>query len=90
MALLRLKDGFIRRPRGQNQTRPAMSNIVRGDPFCSYCGRMKPVTVDHITPASEGGKRSDYNITGACRQCNQEKDRKPLLMYLLDKGGIKL
>ena len=39
---------------------------------CSYCGA-KAEEIDHIIPKSKGGTNSTYNLTPACRACNQMK-----------------
>lgn len=39
---------------------------------CSYCGA-KATDIDHIIPRANGGTDSTYNLTPACRACNQIK-----------------
>ena len=39
---------------------------------CSYCGG-KAEEIDHIIPRSNGGTNSTYNLTPACRSCNEKK-----------------
>ena len=39
---------------------------------CSYCGA-KAEEIDHIIPKSKGGSNSTYNLTPACRSCNEKK-----------------
>lgn len=39
---------------------------------CSYCGA-KATEIDHIVPKSKGGTDSTYNLTPACRSCNEKK-----------------
>ena len=39
---------------------------------CSYCGA-KAEEIDHIIPRSNGGTNSTYNLTPACRSCNEKK-----------------
>ena len=44
---------------------------------CAYCGG-HATTVDHIVPASRGGKLSWLNTVAACKGCNNAKaDRTP-------------
>ena len=51
---------------------------------CAYCGG-HATTVDHIHPASRGGKWEYINTVAACRTCNGRKaDRTP------DEAGMKL
>jgi hypothetical protein len=54
----------------------------RRDRFtCNYCSKVFPeceLTIDHIVPASRGGKLNWLNATSACRFCNSVKrDRSP-------------
>ena len=39
---------------------------------CSYC-RAKAQEIDHIVPRAKGGTNSTYNLTPACRLCNEKK-----------------
>ena len=39
---------------------------------CSYCGA-KAEEIDHIIPKSKGGSNSTFNLTPACRSCNEKK-----------------
>ena len=39
---------------------------------CIYCGA-KATEIDHIVPRSKGGSNSTYNLTPACRSCNEKK-----------------
>lgn len=39
---------------------------------CSYCGA-KATEIDHIVSKSQGGTNSTYNLTPACRSCNEKK-----------------
>lgn len=39
---------------------------------CSYCGA-KATEIDHIVPRAKGGTNSTYNLTPACRSCNEKK-----------------
>jgi 5-methylcytosine-specific restriction endonuclease McrA len=40
---------------------------------CAYCGKKRPLTMDHITPLARGGKHEPDNIAPACRPCNSRK-----------------
>ncbi len=43
---------------------------------CVYCGRTPPecvLEIDHVHPASRGGKDSEENYATACRDCNGGK-----------------
>lgn len=39
---------------------------------CSYCGA-KATEIDHIVPRAKGGSNSTYNLTPACKLCNEMK-----------------
>jgi len=39
---------------------------------CSYCGAQAE-EIDHIVPRAKGGTNSTYNLTPACRACNEKK-----------------
>ena len=39
---------------------------------CSYCGASAQ-EIDHIIPRANGGSNSTYNLTPACRSCNEKK-----------------
>lgn len=44
--------------------------------FCFYCPtKLRPsfITLDHVLPASRGGKLDKTNVVAACRNCNFEK-----------------
>lgn len=53
-------------------------NVLRRDRYrCAYCGR-RAQTVDHILPASRGGRWEWANTVAACERCNNRKgDRTP-------------
>jgi hypothetical protein len=49
----------------------------RDDNRCGYCGA-DATTVDHVMPASRGGRNAWNNTVAACTGCNQRKgDRTP-------------
>ncbi len=46
---------------------------------CQYCGRRLPatdLTFDHVTPASQGGRKDWENIVTCCIECNRRKGGK--------------
>ncbi len=65
--------------RGQETTRIRFcrENIYLRDNFaCQYCRDSFPtrdLTLDHVLPVSQGGKKDWTNIVTACRPCNQKK-----------------
>lgn len=40
---------------------------------CAYCGVDGPLTIDHITPLTEGGSHEPHNLAPACASCNSTK-----------------
>jgi hypothetical protein len=60
----------------------------RDNYHCTYCGKQLTrftVTLDHITPVSEGGDNSADNLKTTCLQCNSRKTARPLGDFLADK-----
>ena len=53
---------------------------------CSYCGAPAQ-EIDHIVPRAKGGTNSTYNLTPACRSCNEKKSNLSLKEFgkLMDK-----
>ena len=58
---------------------------------CSYCGE-KATEIDHIIARSNGGTNSTYNLTPACRLCNEKKSNLSLKEFgkLINKDFSKL
>ena len=58
---------------------------------CSYCGAPAQ-EIDHIIPKANGGTDSTFNLTPACRSCNQMKSNKTLKAFgkLVGKDFSKL
>lgn len=67
---------------------------------CAYCGGevtvnmsagMRLATIDHKIPLSRGGSWKRYNLTCACKRCNQEKSNMTAEEYLAwIRPGIRL
>lgn len=54
-------------------------NVFGRDRFtCQYCGSKNNLTIDHVFPASRGGKWIWENLVTACNECNSKKGRKTL------------
>lgn len=52
--------------------------------FCFYCPvKLRPAytTLDHVLPASRGGKLERSNVVAACRNCNFEKSNLTMNEY---------
>ena len=82
------------RPAAQLLTR--LFNAQNGR--CAYCGdpmllgskqsnHPKHASKDHIIPVSKGGVTDAWNLVCSCRQCNQQKGSKPLIVYLSQITG---
>lgn len=39
---------------------------------CVYC-KEEAREIDHVIPASRGGKNAHYNLVAVCRECNDKK-----------------
>ncbi|KAG8100602.1 hypothetical protein GUJ93_ZPchr0013g36681 [Zizania palustris] len=54
-------------------------NIIYRDGFtCQYCTSVDNLTIDHVIPASRGGKWEWENLVTACSRCNSRKGQKTL------------
>lgn len=48
--------------------------MARDNHRCQYCGRRASwLTVDHVTPVSEGGGSRATNLVACCRECNRQR-----------------
>ncbi len=50
--------------------------FARDENKCQYCGKKHPMSelsLDHVTPRSQGGKSTWSNIVCACTGCNKRK-----------------
>ena len=58
---------------------------------CSYCGE-KAEEIDHIVPRTKDGTNSTYNLTPACRSCNEKKSNLSLKEFgkLMNRDYSKL
>jgi 5-methylcytosine-specific restriction endonuclease McrA len=50
--------------------------FIRDDFKCQYCGNNKQLTIDHMIPASKGGKSNFENCVTACKPCNNKKSNR--------------
>jgi CRISPR/Cas system Type II protein with McrA/HNH and RuvC-like nuclease domain len=60
---------------------------IRDGFCCAYCGRdlraarAAEVTLDHLTPRSQGGHNKETNLVLACLSCNSSRGDKPWMQY---------
>jgi len=62
------------------------TTILLNDP-CSYCGGLTEA-IDHIVPVADKGTSDWFNLTAACKSCNQRKNDRSLLIYLAISTGL--
>lgn len=75
-AVLRLLS-YVPLTRKKQIVRFSRANIfVRDQHVCQYCGKQyakTQLTLDHVIPIVQGGRKSWENIVTACKPCNQRK-----------------
>ncbi len=75
-AVLRLLN-YVPLTRKKEIVRFSRLNIfLRDHSTCQYCGKIfgrNQLTLDHVIPIVQGGKKSWENIVTACKPCNQRK-----------------
>jgi 5-methylcytosine-specific restriction endonuclease McrA len=75
-AVLRLLH-YVPLTRKKNIVRFSRANIfLRDNHVCQYCNRhfsRNHLTLDHVTPIVQGGRKCWENIVTACKTCNQKK-----------------
>lgn len=75
-AVLRLLK-YIPTKRKKQLVRFSRLNVLIRDHFrCQYCGHKfakTNLTLDHVVPIVQGGKKAWENIVSACKPCNQRK-----------------
>jgi 5-methylcytosine-specific restriction endonuclease McrA len=76
-SVLRLNHYVRQRKRQEGCVRFSRENVYIRDAFCcQYCGekfQAKNLTLDHVVPLVQGGRKTWTNIVTACIACNQKK-----------------
>jgi len=104
-AVLRLLK-FVPLARRKSLIRFSRANIFLRDGYrCQYCAKNHPrssLTLDHVVPVVQGGKKTWENIVTSCKKCNQNKGgrtpaqagmrlvRKPIEPKWLPKSTLNL
>jgi len=58
---------------------------------CAYCAdKDTPLQIEHIDPRANGGSNRISNLTLACNDCNQEKDRQTLTAFFATSKRLKM
>ncbi len=73
--VLRLKV-YVNVPRRHTPAWSRRGVFERDAYTCAYCGRRgaaRELTIDHVIPASQGGRSTWGNTVTACTRCNQRK-----------------
>ena len=52
------------------------NDMARDGHTCVYCGSREELTIDHVIPASRGGKTNFDNCVTACKPCNNKKNNR--------------
>lgn len=95
-AVLRLLS-YVPLKRKKQIVRFSRANIfLRDNNICQYCGERfskTHLTLDHVIPIVQGGKKCWENIVTACKSCNQRKGgRTPVQagMHLIRKAACPI
>ena len=60
----------------QDERRKAEFRSMRDNNLCEWCASNKNLTIDHITPKSQGGGDDKYNLRVLCKNCHKERHRR--------------
>lgn len=76
------KKVILRKSQRQIDTAMSWRVFERDDFRCRYCGKRKPLTVDHIDLWEDGGATIEANLISACKDCNKTRGRMPYKQWL--------
>lgn len=72
---------------GMNWIRPVkrLAIYLRDGLACAYCGQAvedgAKLTLDHLTPHSEGGNNHESNLVTCCHKCNSSRGTRPVDVF---------
>jgi len=88
-SIVRFVGNVIKKFRFNRAIKFSRENVfIRDEGVCQYCSKRlnkHNFTLDHIKPASLGGKKVWHNIVACCVSCNQKKGNKSV-----KQAGMKL
>jgi len=88
-SIVRFVGNVIKKFRFNRAIKFSRENVfIRDEGVCQYCSKRLSkhnFTLDHIKPASLGGKKVWHNIVACCVSCNQKKGNKSV-----KQAGMKL
>ena len=67
------REALERNAQGSHTTEEWEEVKIRQEGRCAGCGRVTPLTKDHIVPLSKSGTNDISNIQGLCLSCNGRK-----------------
>jgi hypothetical protein len=83
-----MKDRTIYGDDGHKFDQDAWQAILAAfDHKCCYCDRSGPMTIEHLTALSRGGRNAAGNIAPACLKCNLTKKHKTAEQFAPDKAA---
>jgi hypothetical protein len=70
-----------------SQRRKSKRALLKGNPFCIFCGGTEPATIEHCPPRmmSRGKQRPHELVFSSCEACNSGTRRSDLVASLLGR-----
>jgi 5-methylcytosine-specific restriction endonuclease McrA len=78
LALTRQRRAKVRNAEGTITKEEWASVLELYGPACLCCGKIKPLTMDHIIPIDCGGSHTIDNVQPLCLSCNSSKGTKTI------------